>query len=378
MEKKRKVLVLSNVASMIAQFNMRNIKILQDLGFHVDVACNFKEGNTCSDDVVNDLVKDFEDKDIGYFQVDFKRNVGSLVALKESYNELDKLAKTTKYDLIFCQSTIGGIVGRLIGKKYNIHVIYIAHGFQFYKGCSAVKWLTIYPIELYLSKYTTTLITTNIEDDNLAKEKFHAQKSVYVPGVGIDLKKYNVSDVDIKRLREEWEISDSDYLIISAGELSKRKNHATVIKAIAKMRDARIKYFICGQGELEEELKHLIAREQLDEQVRLLGYRKDLLEIVSMSDLFCFPSFSEGLPVSLMMAIALKRNVICSDIRGNNDLILDNRYRFNPGNVDDVINHILFAKNNYEQSFVDNNYIHLQNFSSEMVDKQMKNIFAES
>lgn len=373
----RNVLVLSNVASMIAQFNMRNIKILQELGYHVDVACNFKEGNTCSDDVISDLIREFDKINVGHFQINFKRNIGSLIALKKCYNEVVELTKRTKYDLVFCQSTIGGFVGRLLGMRFNISVVYIVHGFQFYKGCSAVKWLLFYPIECYLSKYTTTLITTNIEDYNLSKDRFLSLKNVYVPGVGIDLKKYNVSNVDIKKIREEWGVSDSDYLILSVGELSKRKNHATVIRAIAKMRDDRIKYFICGQGELEMKLKQLIAKEHLEEQVRLLGYRKDLLEIVSISDLFCFPSFSEGLPVSLMMAIALKRNVICSDIRGNNDLILDERFRFNPNNVDDVVRHIQFVHNECVESCINDNYLHLQGFSSKNVDKQMKQIFEE-
>ena len=51
----KKVLILASVASMIDQFNMPNVQILQDLGYEVHVACNFKKGNTCSEDKIMEL-----------------------------------------------------------------------------------------------------------------------------------------------------------------------------------------------------------------------------------------------------------------------------------------------------------------------------------
>ena len=74
-----------------------------------------------------------------------------------------------------CQSPIGGVLTRLAFRKTRrdgTRVIYTAHGFHFYKGAPVYYWLTFYPIEKYLAKYTDTLITINDEDFERAKKKF--------------------------------------------------------------------------------------------------------------------------------------------------------------------------------------------------------------
>ena len=75
-------------------------------------------------------------------------------------------------------------------------------------------------------------------------------------------------------------------------------------------------------------------RFNLDNQVKFLGYRKDIIEILKISDLYAFPSKREGLPVSLMEAMACGLPVVCSDIRGNNDLIVGDKGGFLLGCMD--------------------------------------------
>lgn len=84
-------------------------------------------------------------------------------------------------------------------------------------------------------------------------------------------------------------------LLISVGELSKRKNHRIVVEALQQLPDDYW-YVIVGQGELKEELKRLDKTGRL----KLLGYRTDIVELLRCSDLFVFPSLQEGLPVALM------------------------------------------------------------------------------
>ena len=60
---------------MIDQFNMPNIKMLIDIGFKIHVACNFKDGNTCSEAQINELINTLRDLQVNYYQVDFKRSV---------------------------------------------------------------------------------------------------------------------------------------------------------------------------------------------------------------------------------------------------------------------------------------------------------------
>ena len=71
--------------------------------------------------------------------------------------------------------------------------------------------------------------------------------------------------------------------------------------------------------------KKFSQKSGIDKQVHLLGYRRDIAEICKASDLFAFPSYREGLSVALMEAMASGLPIICSDIRGNRDLIIDGK-----------------------------------------------------
>lgn len=110
-------------------------------------------------------------------------------------------------------------------------------------------------------------------------------------------------------------------VLVSVGELSNRKNHKVILKALEKVK-GNFKYIICGQGAKKEELIKLSKELNLQEKVEFLGYRQDVKEILKTSDIFCFPSKQEGLPVALMGSNGISGlPVICSDIRGNKDLI---------------------------------------------------------
>ena len=114
-------------------------------------------------------------------------------------------------------------------------------------------------------------------------------------------------------------------VLLSVGELNKNKNHEVIIKALSKLNNPNIHYLICGQGNLKGYLEKLIKKLNLENNVKLLGFRKDIYEIYKISDIFVFPSKREGLSVALMEALVCELPVICSDIRGNRDLVRENK-----------------------------------------------------
>ena len=88
-----KVLLVASVASMIQQFNMRNIDILLQMGYQVEVACNFAEGNTCAPEQIGELKKELESKQVVWHQIDFARNVFKLGQNARAYRQLKELFK---------------------------------------------------------------------------------------------------------------------------------------------------------------------------------------------------------------------------------------------------------------------------------------------
>ena len=168
-----KALMLASVASMIDQFNMENIGLLQSMGYQVDVACNFLHGSTSSKERVEAFQKELSEKQIRSIYVPIPRKISAWKDIVESYRQVKKLVEEEEYQLVHCHSPIGGAIARLACRKQRkkgLRVIYTAHGFHFYTGAPKKNWMIFYPIEKWLSKYTDVLITICKEDYNRAKK----------------------------------------------------------------------------------------------------------------------------------------------------------------------------------------------------------------
>lgn len=304
----KKALIVASVYGFIHHFERNDIKILQELGYEVTVASNL-------DNYKNEL----EDLNINLIHIPFQRNPFSLKNIT-AYKELDKFLKREKINLIHCHTPIGGVIGRIAGHKNNVKkIIYTAHGFHFFRGAPLINWLLYYPIEKYLSKYTDILITINQEDYKRA-QTFYAKKVEYIPGVGLDTEKIRDIVVDKKKKREELGLTEDNIVLLSVGELSKRKNHIIPIKALAQIKDNKnIFYLIAGVGPLANYLKRECKKLGIENRVIFLGFRKDVYELCKISDIYIFPSQREGLGIAALEGMAASLPLISSDINGIKD-----------------------------------------------------------
>ena len=318
----------ATVPSMIGQFNMENIKLLLEMDYEVHVACNFEDRSVWTEERVSEFKKQLTNMGVKKIQIEYARTPYDILKLVRSYSELKKLIQREKYTCLHCHTPVAGMIARLAAKGTETKVIYTAHGFHFYKGAPLQNWLLYYPVEKWLSRYTDLLITINKEDYQRAKKKFHAKETKYIPGVGIDVEKIQTVQVDREKKREELGIGKDDFLLLSVGELNKNKNHEVVIRAIAELRNPKIKYAICGKGPLKEYLEELAEKLGVRNQLFLLGFRTDVIEICKSADVFVFPSKREGLSVALMEAMACGLPCVVSKIRGNVDLIFEKENGF--------------------------------------------------
>lgn len=394
----KKALIVASVASMIDQFIIPNIKLLQSMGYEVDVATNFEKGSTCTDEKIKELKTNLCDMCVDSFQINFDRKITNIKSIIKSTKELndvvngksktihgEKLHKFSKYEFIHCHSPIGGVVGRIVAKLNSIKSIYTAHGFHFYKGAPLKNWLLFYPVEWFLSWFTDVLITINGEDFDCGKKKLHSKEVYYVPGVGIDTKKFQLSSTDIKKKRIDLGFNDTDVIILSIGELNDNKNHSIVIKAMGELIKTNLKiskplhYVIAGKGDLADELLNIAKEKRIESQVHLLGFRTDVPELLQATDIFVLPSKREGLNVSLMEAIVSGKVCIASNIRGNKDLIIDEGIGYLVDSTDlqgweNAITHVL-TRNIQSISLKRKEIINM--ISLENIDKNMKNIYEE-
>src|SRR5699024_5153800 len=139
------------------------------------------------------------------------------------------------------------------------------------------------------------------------------------------------------------------------------------------------KYIICGQGYLEEELKALCTELNLADKVMFLGYRTDVPEIMQVSDAFLFPSKREGLSVALMEAMATGLPCLVSDIRGNTDLIDQNKggFIFKHGDDQSIVESLqkLASDNLLRKRMSQYNLKKIKTFDKDVVNVKMKEIY---
>ena len=319
----KKVLFVAKVVrSHIATFHLPYLKMFKEMGWETAVAAH-----NDYDDPRDCVIPNCDT----YFDVPFERFPLSPSNLT-SYRKLKKIVDAGNYDIIHCHTPVSAMITRLAAlgaRKRGTKVIYTAHGFHFFKGAPLINWLLYFPVEWFLARYTDALITINKEDYARA-QKFAAKKVYYVPGVGIDTKKF-VVDLETKQKKreaicKELGIPADATVLLSVGEVNENKNHRVVIESLSKLEDMNIHYIICGRGKLEKSHKRLVKQLGLEGRVHLTGYRNDVADFYQAADIFVFPSLREGLPVAVIEAMASGLPVICSKIRGCADLVSDETY----------------------------------------------------
>ena len=297
---------------------MNNVRILQSMGFEVHYAANYHTPSYGTDN------HRLDHTGIVRHQIDFVRSPFKPENI-QVYRQLKTLMKEQHFQLVHCHTPMGGVMARLAAHATKTEpVVYTAHGFHFFKGAPVINWLLYYPMERFLSRFTTQQICINQEDYERAEKKFHAKYVDYIPGVGIDLSRfYPKTAAEIAEKKRELGLCEKKMILLSSGELIHRKNHETIIRAVALLKEnfPDFQYLICGHGVLEDQLRGLAKELKVEEKVRFLGYREDMRDIYGIADIFLFPSYQEGLPMALLEAMASGLPVICSDIRGSRDLM---------------------------------------------------------
>jgi glycosyltransferase EpsD len=129
-------------------------------------------------------------------------------------------------------------------------------------------------------------------------------------------------------------------------EFIPRKDHAFLIEQVKRLHDGPlpdIRLLLLGQGELEEKIKSEVRGSGMEAYVSFLGYRTDVNEVCAAADLLVSASAQEGLPMNIMEAMATGIPVVCTDIRGQRDLITDGRngYLFSRGDAEAFARHVI-------------------------------------
>lgn len=311
-----KRILITSTDLMMIQFLAPHVQNLAEHGYKAEIACSDVGGRM---DEVRDRLKDWTG---AIHTVRLVRSPASLTNLK-GYRDMKKVIDAGNYDIIWTNEPVMGVVTRLAARKARkkgTKVLYMVHGFHFYKGAPAVNWMVYYPVEKWASRFCDEIVTINKEDYGRAKG-FHAGEVRYIHGIGVNTARLKSKEQQTD-IRAELGLRAEDFIVLSVGELNKNKNHKVIIEAISQLQDKTIKYVLCGKGGLRKKLQQLAEGNHVSDQVFFLGYRKDVVDICSQSDVFAFPSYREGLGLASLEAMYSGLPLVASRIRGVEDYVV--------------------------------------------------------
>jgi glycosyltransferase involved in cell wall biosynthesis len=307
-----KLLIATTVSSTLTAFLLPFARHFRARGWRVDAIANGVSG-CCQ------CRKEFDN----VCEVNWSRDSLSL-RNPLAVRELQTLIRRNDYDLIHAHTPVAGFLTRIAAKGHRkrTRIIYTAHGFHFHAGGEFLRNSVYRTLERIAGRWTDRLVVINREDEKAALENRIVDRARlrYMPGIGVDLAQCRASDLAAVQVRRDLQIPDVP-LFLTAAEFIRRKRHADLLHAFASMRNRKSHLALCGEGPLLESIRQLAFELKIDERIHFLGFRHDMPSLLALASAAVLVSDQEGLPRSVMEAMAMSRPVIGSNIRGTRDLL---------------------------------------------------------
>ncbi len=250
-----------------------------------------------------------------------------------------EIIKKHDIDIIHCQrhkpAIYGTLAAWLAGKK--VKVLTTVH------GRNRTRTLSRKIINYVLFNRISRIISVSdaVRDDILKTNWNLSSDKVATVYNGIDTDKFSDSTSTRQEVRTQLGLAIKDAFVFgTVGRLTKVKGQKVLLQAFAKVIQ---KYpnswlVITGKGSLETELRRLTMDLNINKRVVFLGFRMDIPDILRAYDAFILPSFSEGLPLSLLEAMATGIPVISSRVGGVPEILdgFDQKIMVTPSSVKEL------------------------------------------
>ena len=235
--------------------------------------------------------------------------------------------------LVHTHSSKAGILGRLAaasaGESRIVHGI---HGFGFHDGQSRVQRAVFVQAERMAARVTDAFVS--VSEASLAEARaediVRPHHRALVIRSGMDLARFAKAAPARRATREALGIQPDDELILAVANFKPQKDPLTLIEAMRRLaRDRpRARLAIAGDGELRKDVENAIRVGGLRDRVQLLGWRRDIPELMAACDLVALSSIFEGLPRSAVQAVAARRPFVGTRVDGTPEIIRDGKNGF--------------------------------------------------
>ena len=304
-------------------------------GFYLPLVRHFRQRGWCVDGLAQGISScpDCRSAFDNVFEADWSRNPADTRNFLAAPGQVRKIVERREYDIVHVNTPVASFITRLALRQYANRapaVIYTAHGFHFHEQGVWWKNAIYLNFERIAARWTDYLTLMNQEDIQMAitRKMLPPERIVYIPGVGIDLSVYGqraVSFDQVSELRNTLGICPEQPVLLMVAEFIPRKRHCDALRAFEAVGHPTALLMFAGDGPLQEPSRQLARKLGIESRVLFLGARRDVPDLLAAASALILPSTQEGLPRSVMEAMAMEVPVIGSDIRGTRDLLGEGR-----------------------------------------------------
>ena len=240
--------------------------------------------------------------------------------------------RRSRYDVVHVHTPVASFVGRIAARLAGVPlVVYTAHGFYFHDNMNFMLRYLIVTLEKIAGIFTDLLFCQSLEDANsavglslLSGDKIHAI------GNGVDVSVFNPNLYPRKvTLRENYSLPVDSFVVTFIGRHVLEKGIDEFLSAVSKLSAVYPQLVVLMVGDrLESDHSRSVmpqirsAKAIMGDRLLSLGLRDDIPELLKCSDLFCLPSWREGMPRTIIEAMMMQLPVLATDIRGSREEVL--------------------------------------------------------
>jgi glycosyltransferase involved in cell wall biosynthesis len=242
---------------------------------------------------------------------------------------LARLIRRERYDFVHVHTPIAAVLGRVAARLSGARpvVLYTAHGFYFHDRMRPwLRRMLIWLERLFGRLWTDFLFTVSPEDHATALHErlIDMGRTHCLNSLGIDLERFDLSSPQ-SLSRFDLAISEADPVVACIGRLVREKGVIDLLEAVALVRECvpGVRLLVIGdtlasdRGRgIQKEIRDLIAAHGIEKNAVFLGFREDVPSLLRLVDVFALPSYREGMPLTILEAMAAGKPVVATNIRG--------------------------------------------------------------
>ncbi|HEY9721590.1 MAG TPA: glycosyltransferase family 4 protein [Oscillatoriaceae cyanobacterium] len=248
--------------------------------------------------------------------------------------QLAKLIRAERFDVVHVHTPVASLIGRMAAKLAGVPLtVYTAHGFYFHEHMTPAQRGRHVWLERTFGRMTDHLFTQSAEDARTAVEMgIMREGDVTVISNGVLLERFQqVSPAEVAAWRQKLSIPDGLTLVGTVGRVVEEKGYREFFEAAATLVRARddVGFLVVGsaiQGDRDDfqsEIAGMLGDSRLASRVFFSGFSEDIPALMNLMDVFVLPSYREGMPRSIIEAMAAGRPVVATDIRGCREEVVE-------------------------------------------------------